>query len=222
MLVRANPTKHRYEAIDDDDVVAGFITYKLREGRYWLVHTEIADGYQGTGVGAFLVRKTLDDLRSKSAVVVPTCPFVAGWIKRHPDYEDLVDTTTLREFKRSRRNGRRRTVRHASLNWKKPTMAKPCAHVPDDLLFLPDPWPVDGCAECLAAGRRDWVHLRMCQGCGHVGCCNDSPGKHGTAHAEQAGHALIRSFEPGESWWYCYVDDVTFQVDGAPAAPSHG
>jgi predicted GNAT family acetyltransferase len=221
VLVRENREKHRYELINGDEV-AGFIVYQVRDGEYWLVHTELEDGYAGSGVGSFLVRKTLDDLRSKGAAVVPTCPFVGGWIKRHPDYQDLVDERTLREFKRSRQAGRRRTARRAPFDPAGPTIGAQCSHVPVDLLLLPDPWPLEGCAECLATGRRDWVHLRVCQNCGRVGCCNDSPGKHGTAHAEQAKHPLIRSYEPGESWWYCYVDVVTFEVSDAPPAPSHG
>ena len=78
-----------------------------------------------------------------------------------------------------------------------------------------------GCVECLAAGRRDWVHLRVCQKCGHVGCCDNSPGRHSTAHNRTAGHPIIRSFEPGEDWYYCYADDLMFELDGAPPAPSH-
>ena len=104
---------------------------------------------------------------------------------------------------------------------KEPQKPKPCAHVPIDLDQLPEPWPANGCAECLAEGRRDWIHLRVCQTCGHVGCCDDSPGKHGTAHAGTASHPLARSYEPGENWWYCYIDLVAFHVDDAPPAPSY-
>lgn len=221
MLVRENREKHRYELVEGDEI-AGFIVYQVRDGEYWLVHTELEEGYGESGVGSFLVRKTLDDLRSKGVAVVPTCPFVGGWIKRHPDYQDLVDERTLREFKRSRHAGRRRTARRPPFDPAGHAIGAPCSHVPGDLLLLPDPWPLEGCAECLAIGRRDWVHLRVCQSCGQVGCCNDSPGKHGTAHAEQTNHPLIRSYEPGESWWYCYVDVVTFEVSDAPPAPSHG
>jgi uncharacterized UBP type Zn finger protein len=78
----------------------------------------------------------------------------------------------------------------------------------------------DGCHECLAAGGR-WVHLRMCQECGHVGCCDSSPNRHATAHNRGTGHPLIRSFEPGEEWFYCYPDDLAFEIDGAEPAPSH-
>jgi len=78
----------------------------------------------------------------------------------------------------------------------------------------------EGCEDCLASGGR-WVHLRMCQLCGHVGCCDSSPGRHATAHWREAGHPLVRSYEPGEDWWWCYPDELMFEVHGAPPAPSH-
>jgi hypothetical protein len=77
----------------------------------------------------------------------------------------------------------------------------------------------DGCVECLAQGGH-WVHLRMCQTCGHVGCCDNSPGRHATGHFTTTGHELIRSFEPGEDWYWCYVDEVAFELD-RPPGPSH-
>ncbi len=72
----------------------------------------------------------------------------------------------------------------------------------------------DGCEDCLAIGAR-WVHLRLCMTCGHVGCCDNSPYRHATAHFHADGHPLVQSFEPGEDWWWCYVDQVAFEVDGA-------
>jgi uncharacterized UBP type Zn finger protein len=69
------------------------------------------------------------------------------------------------------------------------------------------PTQEDGCEECLAAGT-SWVHLRRCLGCGHVGCCDSSPGRHATVHHRSTHHPVVQSFEPGESWRYCYVDDV--------------
>jgi uncharacterized UBP type Zn finger protein len=78
-----------------------------------------------------------------------------------------------------------------------------------------------GCEDCLAAGRHDWLHLRVCQSCARVGCCDSSPGRHATAHFRSDAHPLIRSFEPGEDWYYCYLDDVAFELDDAPPAPSH-
>ncbi len=64
-----------------------------------------------------------------------------------------------------------------------------------------------GCEECLKTGGR-WVHLRVCLICGHVGCCDASPGKHATQHFHETGHPLIQSIEPGENWVWCYVDQV--------------
>jgi len=79
----------------------------------------------------------------------------------------------------------------------------------------------DGCEDCLRTGGH-WVHLRMCMSCGHVGCCDSSPNRHATAHfTAHPDHCLIRSYEPGEDWWWCYVDEVAFEVDGAPPSPSH-
>ena len=65
----------------------------------------------------------------------------------------------------------------------------------------------EGCEECLKTGGR-WVHLRMCLICGHVGCCDASPGRHATRHFRDTGHQLMRSLEPGESWMWCFEDRV--------------
>ena len=73
-----------------------------------------------------------------------------------------------------------------------------------------------GCEDCLAAGRRDWVHLRVCQQCGHVGCCDNSPGKHATGHSNATSHPIVRSYEPAEDWYWCYVDEAAFELEGAP------
>ena len=73
------------------------------------------------------------------------------------------------------------------------------------------PGEIAGCEECLAQGMT-WVHLRMCQECGHIGCCDNSQGKHATAHFNGTGHPLIRSAEPGEDWSWCYVDEAMFRL----------
>jgi CPA2 family monovalent cation:H+ antiporter-2 len=65
----------------------------------------------------------------------------------------------------------------------------------------------EGCEECLKLGDT-WVHLRICMACGHVGCCDESKNKHATAHFHATGHPVIRSFQPGESWAWCYVDET--------------
>ena len=64
-----------------------------------------------------------------------------------------------------------------------------------------------GCEECLQTGDR-WVHLRICLTCGHVGCCDSSKNRHARAHFQETGHPLIQSFEPGEEWAWCYVDQA--------------
>src|ERR687888_656971 len=81
----------------------------------------------------------------------------------------------------------------------------------------------EGCEDCLRAGGT-WVHLRLCLTCGHVGCCDNSPGRHATAHAHHTHHPVIRSYEPGEEWAYCYPHDAI--VESLPelpdeAAPRH-
>jgi hypothetical protein len=65
----------------------------------------------------------------------------------------------------------------------------------------------EGCEECLQMGDT-WVHLRECLTCGHVGCCNSSKNKHARMHAHAAGHPIVRSFEPGEDWRWCFVDEM--------------
>ena len=65
----------------------------------------------------------------------------------------------------------------------------------------------DGCEECLLHGTR-WVHLRKCLECGHIGCCDSSPFRHATAHFQAEHHPVIRSFEPGEDWRWCFVDQA--------------
>lgn len=69
----------------------------------------------------------------------------------------------------------------------------------------------NGCVECLSSGGH-WVHLRECLVCGHVGCCDSSPGKHATKHFHQTKHAVMRSIEAGERWGWCYVDEVMVEL----------
>jgi uncharacterized UBP type Zn finger protein len=83
-----------------------------------------------------------------------------------------------------------------------------CPHI--EALDPVDPVPAskDGCVTCLAEGRHDWVHLRLCLGCGYVGCCDSSPGRHASRHFGDAQHPVMCSFEPGETWRWCFVDEV--------------
>jgi uncharacterized UBP type Zn finger protein len=85
-----------------------------------------------------------------------------------------------------------------------------CTHL-DHVHVTQLPEAVDGCEECLLTGD-PWLHLRICLECGHVGCCDDSPNRHATAHAGSHEHPIIRSIEPGEQWSWCYVDGVTMIV----------
>ncbi len=75
-----------------------------------------------------------------------------------------------------------------------------------------------GCVECLAAGGW-WFHLRRCAQCGHIGCCDTSPGQHATEHARETGHTIITSFEPSENWFYDYRTNEWFE--GPSLAPPH-
>jgi uncharacterized UBP type Zn finger protein len=84
-----------------------------------------------------------------------------------------------------------------------------CTHL--ELIRNPQP-KTKGCEECLKMGDT-WVHLRLCEICGHVGCCDSSKNKHATKHFRATSHPIIKSFQPGEDWMYCYVDDVMFEVD---------
>jgi uncharacterized UBP type Zn finger protein len=93
-------------------------------------------------------------------------------------------------------------------------MAQQCKH----LSHVHDvaPKTPDGCEECLKTGD-EWVHLRLCLECGHVGCCDDSPNRHATKHFHKTKHPIMRSFEPGEDWGFCFVDQLMFEPAPRPA-----
>jgi hypothetical protein len=78
----------------------------------------------------------------------------------------------------------------------------------------------DGCVECLATDGW-WLHLRRCAACGHVGCCDSSPSQHASHHAEQDGHSIVRSFEPGEDWFWSYAENRMYASGPALAPPEH-
>jgi uncharacterized UBP type Zn finger protein len=90
-----------------------------------------------------------------------------------------------------------------------PAMAD-CSHL-DQVTIDELPESVDGCEDCLASGD-PWLHLRICLTCGHVGCCDDSPNRHATAHATETGHPIIRSLQPGEEWSWCYRDELVMRL----------
>jgi hypothetical protein len=88
-------------------------------------------------------------------------------------------------------------------------VADGCTHLDQILVEVPDSVP--GCEDCLAIGGR-WVHLRLCMTCGHVGCCDSSPNRHASKHAAAEQHPVVRSVEPGERWYWCYVDEIAFEM----------
>jgi uncharacterized UBP type Zn finger protein len=83
-----------------------------------------------------------------------------------------------------------------------------CSHL-DQISFFDLPDEIAGCEDCLKTGDR-WVHLRMCQSCGYIGCCDSSPNRHTTKHVEATSHPVVRSAQPGEDWSWCYVDNIAF------------
>lgn len=85
---------------------------------------------------------------------------------------------------------------------------KGCKHF--DQIKEVKPKTPNGCEECLEVGD-EWFHLRLCLVCGHVGCCDQSKNTHATKHFHATKHAIIKSFEPGEEWKYCYIDDEVFE-----------
>lgn len=90
IVVTNVPAQLRYEA-RDGETLAGLAAYLLTDNNLIVfTHTEVEAGYEGKGVGSQLARTALDDARTRGLGVVPLCPFIKGWIDRHPDYADLV------------------------------------------------------------------------------------------------------------------------------------
>ena len=91
-------------------------------------------------------------------------------------------------------------------------MADACTHL-GTIHHREDGTGVEGCPACIAMGAR-WLHLRRCTECGQIGCCDNSPNRHASAHFDATGHPIIRSVEPGEDWYWCYVDELVFLLAG--------
>ena len=85
-------------------------------------------------------------------------------------------------------------------------MTDECSHLDQIREVTPS---ADGCEDCLKIGDT-WMHLRLCMTCGHVGCCDSSKNKHATKHFHSTNHPIIKSFQPGEEWGWCYVDELMF------------
>lgn len=90
VVVADAPDRSRYE-ITVDGTLAGFADYRERDGRIVITHSEIDDAYQGRGLAGRLTRTALDDIRARGLLVAPLCPYTASYIRKHPEYVDLVD-----------------------------------------------------------------------------------------------------------------------------------
>jgi hypothetical protein len=87
-------------------------------------------------------------------------------------------------------------------------MTKHCTHLGQVLRVTPSAL---GCEECLKTGD-EWVHLRLCRTCGHVGCCDDSPNRHATKHFHATAHPVIEGYDPPEGWGWCFVDKLMLDL----------
>lgn len=94
MDLRHDPDNHRY-VVEIDGEIVGVAVYHLRNDRHIFVHTEVDSAHEGSGVGSALARYALDDVKTNGGTVVPICPFIASWIRRHPEYDTLVDQKLL-------------------------------------------------------------------------------------------------------------------------------
>ena len=95
-------------------------------------------------------------------------------------------------------------------------MSEDCGHLDTIRAVTPS---ARGCEDCLRLGQA-WFHLRVCRACGHVGCCDQSPGRHATAHFHATGHPIIEGYDPPEGWGWCFVDAV--MVDLPDQTPRRG
>lgn len=88
-LVQDNPARRRFEILVDG-TMAGYAAYEVRDGVIVFTHTKVFDEFEGQGVGGRLAQGALDQVRDRGDKVVARCPFVAGWIEKHPEYDDLL------------------------------------------------------------------------------------------------------------------------------------
>jgi uncharacterized protein len=97
IVVADAPGRQRFEVTVDDEL-AGFLVYRSKKGLLALIHTEVEDRFEGRGLGGRLARFALDQARERGVAVLPFCPFVNAWIKRHPEYVDLVPSAYRADF----------------------------------------------------------------------------------------------------------------------------
>ena len=110
--VRDNPQELRYELLDDSGAMIGEIRYVIEPGAVALVHTEVDPGFQGQGLASELVQGAMNDLRDRGLKMIPVCPYVRAWLRRHPEQADLAQPLTgLRPSANEERHERSRTRR---------------------------------------------------------------------------------------------------------------
>lgn len=129
-------------------------------------------------------------------------PYAASRLRLHEVLAERLDLAAPRPTRSGTRADPTRLVHY---RWPEES---DCPHGAASVPVLP---LATGCADCRREGL-DWVHLRLCLGCGHVGCCDSSPGRHARAHHERSDHPLMTSLEPGETWGYCFLDDTTVEA----------
>src|SRR5712671_3382254 len=128
--------------------------------------------------------------------------FFASNSFRHPDARpSKIDRVVLNWPRLARAKRRTEAIGRAA------AMAQ-CDHL--DTIEVVTPGTL-GCQECLKSGSV-WLHLRLCRSCGHVGCCDQSPGRHATKHFQATGHPIIEGYDPPEGWAWCYVDEVMIDL----------
>ncbi|MER7334721.1 MULTISPECIES: GNAT family N-acetyltransferase [unclassified Micromonospora] len=88
------PERERFEARDDTGALAGVVTYQLTGSIIAYTHTKVDPEFEGQGVGSTLARAVMDDARARGRTVVPICPFLSGWLEKHPEYDDIVVRST--------------------------------------------------------------------------------------------------------------------------------
>jgi predicted GNAT family acetyltransferase len=98
ITITNHPEKHRYEAAVDGQL-AGYCEYNLLTNAVMFTHTEVLPAFEGQGVGSAIARHVLDEARAQGAAVIPACLFIAGYIRKHREYVDLVRPETQRAFK---------------------------------------------------------------------------------------------------------------------------
>ena len=96
--VRNNTDESRYELLVDGEEVAGFVEYRDKGDDVELTHTEIDPSHEGEGLGSQLARAVLDNLRTQGSTVIPSCRFINGYMKKHPEYAELVPQQQRAEF----------------------------------------------------------------------------------------------------------------------------